>query len=423
MNILSWIRKEKEVVLFVIWTASILIVGGEVYQHLAELAGIVVLYLVFDAVYYGSQILATSTAVAKIHIERLERPTIWEKIMAAASHDPVAWRLAWVAAIVGLLQPTAAFIVARVLGLDVAVHWAGYVYLIYDFVSTLVVWCKVLGDIAAERNGRVRAATLDAVEELVRLEQVAFPDPTQQFSAEEIGRALKTSPGTILVLVVAGRIVGAIYGRLIRADDFRSRSSPTWAEMANGCDFTPPPGADALYVVNIAGLPGHDVSDRLEAAMGRVAVGEMKLRYVWGGPRIPRFHRWAQPQIVEEYLKAHAAEVDQYEATTQSGLREAMLAPRPAAAPQGLTLEEYVLGTGADGQPLDPLLRTLVREGGFNLGGRRVQLLRVVGGLEGYFGDPPSLDRGALVEFKNPFFDWPLPALWGWLLEQLVLYL
>lgn len=408
------LKKERKAVLFVLWTLSILVVGGELYNNWAKIAGIVALYLVFDVLYYGSQILATSTAAAKAYAERLERPTIWDRIIGGAARDRRSRILAWVAMIVGLLQPATAFLVAAlVLRLRPAAHWAGYGYLLYDLVSTFLVWGRVLRDIRAERFGRVRPATLADVEKLRDLEVAAFPDPDQQFRLVEIQRAIRTSPGTILVIDLDGAIVGSISARLIRASEYRNRDDPpTWDEMANNCDLTPSADADAMYIINIAGMPGHNVAERLEAATTRLAI-RSGLRFVWGGPRIPGFHKWARPRDVQAYLESHDVPAD---------IRREMLAPRPKTAPNGLTVEEYVFQTGPDGWPIDKLLRTLMKEAGFSVLGRRVQLLYVIGALKSYFGDPVSLDTGALVEFKNPFHGWPVPRFWGFLMEQLLLH-
>lgn len=408
------LKKERKVVLFVLWTLSILIVGGELYNNWAKIAGIVALYLVFDAIYYGSQVLATSTAAAKAYTERLERPSIWDKIIGGAARDERSRALAWVAMGVGLLQPATAFVVAAlVLHLRPTVHWAGYGYLLYDFVSTFLVWGRVLRDIRAERFGRVRPATLADVEKLRQLEIEAFPDPGQQFRLAEIRRAIVTSQGTIFVIDLDGSVVGAIYGRLISADEYRNRTAPlTWTEMANDCDLTPPAGADAMYIINIAGMSGYDVAERLEAATTRLAI-QLGMRFVWGGPRIPDFHRWARPRDVQTYLESHEVPAD---------VRKAMLAPRPEVAPNGLSVEEYVFRIGPNGWPVDKLLRKLMQEAGFTILGRRIQLLHVIGVLKDYFGDPVSLDAGALVEFRNPFYGWPVPWFWGVLMEQFLLH-
>lgn len=414
-KLVRWLKREKKVALFVLWTLSILVVGGELYNNWAKIAGVVVLYLIFDTIYYGSQILATSTAAAKAYAERLDRPSIWDKIIGGAARDRRSRVLAWVAMIVGLLQPVTAFVVAALaLRLEFAVHWAGYGYLLYDFASTFLVWGRVLGDIRAERFGRVRAATPADVEKLRQLEVVAFPDPDQQFSLAEIRRAIATSSGTILVIAMPdGTIVGAIYGRMICAEEYRDREAPpTWEEMVNGCNFALSVGDDAMYIVNIVGKPGYSVAERLEASTTRLAI-RSGTHFVWGGSRIPGFHKWAPSEEIAAYLVGHKVVPD---------VREAMLAPRPEAAPEGLAMGEYVFRTGPNGWPVDPLLRKLIQEAGFDILGHRVQLLHVIGVLKDYFGDPVSLDAGALVEFKNPFYGWPVPWFWGVLMEQLLLH-
>lgn len=411
------LKKERKTVLFLLWTLSIVVVGGEFYNNWSKIAGIVALYLVFDALYYGSKALVILPAAVRVYVEKLDHPTIWDKMVCAATRDRRSHVLVWVATVVGLLQPATAFVVAAlVLRLRPTVHWVGYGYLLYDFASTFLVWSGVLRDIRAERFGRVRAAVFSDAEQLLDLEVAAFPNPDQQFSLVEIQRTIVTSPGTVLVIVVpSGQIVGSIYGRLIRAGEYRNRPTPpTWDEMANDCYLIPPEGADAMYIVNIAGRSGCDVTERLEAAMSRVTL-QMGLQFVWGGSRLPDFHMWATPGEIAVYLADHEVVPD---------VRVAMLAPRPEVAPNGLTVEEYVSRTGPDGWPVDRLLRKLMQEAGFTVPilGRRIQLLRVIGVLKDYFGDPVSLDAGALVEFKNPFYGWPVPRFWGFLMEQIWLH-
>ncbi|MDE1946211.1 MAG: hypothetical protein KGH93_03400 [Patescibacteria group bacterium] len=39
--------------------------------------------------------------------------------------------------------------------------------------------------------------------------------------------------------------------------------------------------------------------------------------------------------------------------------------------------------------------------------------------LKDYEPDPESLDYGVLVYSKNPFYHWPFPSLWGWLIKKI----
>lgn len=73
------------------------------------------------------------------------------------------------------------------------------------------------------------------------------------------------------------------------------------------------------------------------------------------------------------------------------------------------TVEDYVFSMKRKNQtPFDPEL-VYYHKAGF----------RLVKILKNYEPDPKSLDYGVLVYRSNPFYYWPFPSFWAWLIKQL----
>jgi hypothetical protein len=73
----------------------------------------------------------------------------------------------------------------------------------------------------------------------------------------------------------------------------------------------------------------------------------------------------------------------------------------------GSSIEDYVNLRRKNGKLRDYEL-SLYEEAGF----------KVVKILPNYFPDPASLNFGALVYKKNPFYNWPFSRLWAWVIEK-----
>ena len=224
----------------------------------------------------------------------------------------------------------------------------------------------------------IRQVTIEDLPQLIELDRKVFPDPKQQANQENLRKRIVTSPRTCLVLVAPkGKIVGALYARMINAEEYLSYNDlPTWEQMANNGDFTSPRKPDALYVVGIAGLPGMNASKFLEPAIARIAV-KLGISRVWAGSRITGYCKHTE-----------------------------------------IPVEQYIHLLREDGWPLDPTLRSLIR--GASIG--HIRLLKPIRVMKNSFPDSESLDYAALVEGKVPFYAWPGRNFWGYVLEQLLLH-
>jgi len=153
-----------------------------------------------------------------------------------------------------------------------------------------------------------RVATLDDIEDLLKIERSAFPNPDHQASRETITRRLTTSPGSHMVAVHPELgIVGSVYTKLCNAEVIMKNKYP-WEVLNNGGDFTPPKDFDSAYVIGLQTMRGvRNVSKTLELYALEQAI-KLGCKQCFGGPRLPGYSK---------YFKETGKSVDEYIATGQ----------------------------------------------------------------------------------------------------------
>jgi len=222
--------------------------------------------------------------------------------------------------------------------------------------------------------------------ELRRLDTEVWPE-NQRAAPGSIETRVVTSPETTFVLVrrcgeEPWQVVGVLFGRAINSQSwFGGKHLVTigrlpvyrfgWHEIENKGDFTPEPNADRVWVVGLFVRPGlrRNVSGLLTAELGKY-VNQQGLLWVGGGSRIPG---------VKRYHEKHP----------ESSLEKSLV--------------DYALWRRADGWPVDPVLRSLIKDGSVCISKKvHPQLLKVVGVVVDYFDDPDSLNAAALVFYKDP---------------------
>lgn len=197
----------------------------------------------------------------------------------------------------------------------------------------------------------VRQATLDDLEEILLVEEEAWPQEAR--ATEEMFRArIETFPEGTLVAIENGRIMGVVVTEIIKFDI--KQPIPTWFEATDNGYIrkSHDPKGDTLYGVNlsVSRYAGREVARLLLEGVKKIA-RDHSLKRVAFGARIPRYHRYSEKMTAEEYIQA----------TTNSG------------------------------RPLDPEIYF------YQQGSAEVIKL-----LPDYFTDPESLNYGVLMIWENP---------------------
>jgi hypothetical protein len=225
---------------------------------------------------------------------------------------------------------------------------------------------------------RVRVATVQDMEALLRIEESAYPIPEQRATRETIRRRLETSPGTTFVAEhVQHGIIRSLYLRNVDSAAIEGGGDMSWNALNNGGDFaTPPPppavqDPDSLYIIGYQGLQQHKKMGTYLLyvhSLGQLVARDQ--RNMYGGLRLPGF------------AESGIADLDEYIASKQDKLLNHMLA--------------------------------------MNALGIKLIFVR---GVRDYFQDPPSRSCAALCKLVNPVHGSNLVVrkiLAPWILEHVM---
>jgi hypothetical protein len=214
----------------------------------------------------------------------------------------------------------------------------------------------------------VQPASVEDIDDYLALQGERWSDDSQASRAQLQSR-FKSFPQGMLVARSRGKIVGMVYA--MRISDYDYDRPATWYEIThNGlCDNHDPLGKIIFGVdLSTARGVGGAAGDKLLAGIGRLSILQNVEKGMLGG-RMPGYHRYAKR----------------------------------------LSPEEYLWSRKSDGSFLDAQVNYYTSAAG----------LRIVKVLPGYFKDPQSGDNGVLLEWKNPFYNWPLRRLWAALFPAL----
>lgn len=399
-NLLRRVWEERTIIFFLLWTSTILVAGNAVKQNLKLMLPIVIIYVICDVLYYGTQTILFTRPLMKAIVATKNggKRTITDGVLEELASSRLLIGLLCAVLVIGMLQPVLSFVVATQTGLKWTAFKMVYGYLAFDFTSTALVWGTIICKARAQRFGFIRQIKLADLDGLAGLEAVAFPDPEQQWSRDEVRRAIETSRGHSFAYIRLGRPLAAIYLRPVCSDALVPlRPGVRWSELANGGDLTSQDHADTLYGVNLLASPTNADLAEILLAQAYAETVRLGMKYLMGCVRIPGYYLHAPEDVAMEYLGRPGVEA-RMEARWPRVL-QALRQGSPRR--QGYSPAEYVHATGRSGKPVDPMIRKTLDDLTIMVLGRRIQLGVVLGCLEDYFGDPPSLDRGALIAMPN----------------------
>ncbi len=201
----------------------------------------------------------------------------------------------------------------------------------------------------------IRTYTKDDFEELIRIQQEAFPPPFPSelwWNKEQLTNHVELFPEGALCVEVEGVICGSITGLITNFD--KTNPSHTWEEATdNGYITNHAESGNSLYIVDICISPAYrklGLGKWLMQSMYETVV-QLKLERLLGGGRMPGYHKHAEELSIEEYV------------------------------------EKLIIG-----ELQDPVITFLLRCG-------RTPVVAV----KDYLEDEHSLNYGLLMEWKNPF--------------------
>jgi ribosomal protein S18 acetylase RimI-like enzyme len=193
--------------------------------------------------------------------------------------------------------------------------------------------------------------------DLIRIQQECFPPPYPEealWTEEQLQNHVHLFSEGALCIEVAGELAGSMTTLLIDFDP--KEPDHTWANITdNGYIQTHNPNGNTLYVVDIAVRPSFrslGIGKWLMSSMYDLVI-EKRLARLLGGGRMPHYHKYREHMSAEEYLDA-------------------------------------VL----DGTLKDPVITFLLR-----CGRTPVKV------VQNYLDDEESCHYGALMEWKNPFYN------------------
>jgi predicted N-acetyltransferase YhbS len=208
-------------------------------------------------------------------------------------------------------------------------------------------------------KAKVRPLEPADIQDVLQVERAAWPPPWPQdyvFTEEHLRSQIATFQEGVLGAFIDGEVVGFVTTEII-SSRFLEKAT-TWDQITDGGFIrqTHDHTGDTMYGVNLSVHPmiaRKGIAEQLLFAEGRVAIKKCLKRIVLGG-RLPRYHRYAEKMTVEEYISSSHPH---------------------------------------SGKPLDPELYLYMKAG-----------LKVIKVLPNYIPDPESLNYGALLEWKNPFY-------------------
>ncbi len=200
----------------------------------------------------------------------------------------------------------------------------------------------------------IRKARIEDIEEIVKLEQSAWPEGGAATS-EQIEERISIFPEGVIVCVDNLKIVGTVMGELLEYKELMS-GEKTWSSITgNGYISTHSNTGNVLFGVDLSVDPtsrNKGLGKNLLMEIGKLAIRKNLIGGVLGA-RMPDYHKFHSQVSPEEYLN-------------------------------------YRDGSG---KLIDSELRFYERNG--------LKLIKV---LPNYFPDKESLDYGVLCLWKNPFY-------------------
>lgn len=201
----------------------------------------------------------------------------------------------------------------------------------------------------------IRNYTKDDFEQLIRVQQEAFPPPFPEelwWNTEQLSNHITLFPEGALCVEIGGRIAGSITGLIVKLDD--GDEDHSWADITdNGYIRNHDPNGNTLYIVDICISPSYrklGLGKWMMQSMYETVV-HLRLERLLGGGRMPGYHLHSDEMTIGQYV-------------------------------------EKVL----DGDLKDPVVSFLLRCG-------RTPVKPVAN----YLDDEESLNYGMLMEWKNPF--------------------
>lgn len=215
----------------------------------------------------------------------------------------------------------------------------------------------------------VRNATMEDLDALLELEEIAWPEGSRASRDTYIAR-LETFPEGIFIGERNGVVEGVAVTQLVRSEMLEKDF--TWATITDNGTIrnTHDPNGDVVYGVNLSVRPsgiGNKVIAFIMEAIAEMAV-ERNLKFGALGGRLPGLSKHVKK------LK-----IDFEKLSDQEKLQ---------------VVNSYVYGKTDKGRPLDPEIAIYKRSG-----------LSPIKVLKDYFPDPQSLNYGVLLIWRNPFYN------------------
>lgn len=249
--------------------------------------------------------------------------------------------------------------------------WLLLVLLAIDLIATLGWRVPVQlqrRNIMKKESINVRNARRDDIDYYLQLQAQRWEEDNRATKEQLLSR-YSTYPEGMLVAEMNGKVVGMVYAMKIRSYDYDN--PPSWNEITNHgmCDNHDPDGTiifgvDLSTAKGVGGLAG----DKLLVGIAQLAIRE-GAKYGMLGGRMPGYHKYQHKMSADEYLFAK----------------------------------------NPDGSFLDPQVEYYTGVSG----------LKMLKALPDYFDDPDSANYGVLLRWRNPFYGWPFPRLWGMLFPLL----
>ncbi len=151
---------------------------------------------------------------------------------------------------------------------------------------------------------KIRQATINDLQEIIRVEKEAWPEGIEASEAMFRSR-IETYPEGVFVAVYEKKIVGVVAFQLIDYDP--ENPPPTWNDAT---DFgmikkSHKPNGETVFGIDLTAIPDapRGTGNRLLVEVGRQAIIKNLKRGVLGG-RLPKYHKYADKMTPEEYMKA-----------------------------------------------------------------------------------------------------------------------
>lgn len=143
--------------------------------------------------------------------------------------------------------------------------------------------------------------------ELIEIQKECFPPPFPSelwWNEQQLRNHVDIFPDGALCVEIEGRLAGSVTGLVVSFDD--TRPDHTWSEMTdNGYIRNHRPDGNTLYIVDISVRPAFrkwGLGKILMQAMYETVV-QLGLDRLLGGGRMSGYHRYADNMTAEQYLQ------------------------------------------------------------------------------------------------------------------------